>query len=160
MRLFEIFDGPATPANIDKLEKTLDDKVYQPANKVQRREPVLDLEINSSPSSHFIQRYSERAKKADFGLMDIMRLLAGAKTGAIPGYKDELDDLSRENYPLDDIVIKGTGPNPLTIPAIVKPNPAAKNMQDGNPVASTRNGEKVPKNVIIPKTVYRKGIDD
>lgn len=160
MRLFELFDGPATPANIDKLEKTLDNNFYQPADKVKNNEPVLDLEISDNPSSHFIQRYTERAKKADFGLADIASLLARAKTGALPGYKEKLDDLSRENYPLEDLVIKSTGENPLTIPVIVKPNPVAKNMQNGNPVASTRDGKKVPKNIIIPKTVYRKGIDD
>lgn len=160
MRLFELFDGPATPANIDKLEKTLDDKIYQPAEKVKKNEPVLDVDISKSPSSHFIQRYTERAKKADFGLLDIMRLLADAKTGKLPGYKDELDNLSRENYPLDSIKIQGGGENPLTIPVIIKPNPAAAKMQDGNPVAATRAGQKVPKNLIIPKTVYRQGIDD
>ncbi len=160
MRLFELFDGPATPANIEKLEKALDTKFYQPMDKVKTNQPVLDLDIDSRPTSHFIQRYTERAKKAEFGLADIAALLARAKTGAIPGYKDELDDLSRENYPMDDLVIQGQGPNPLTIPVIVKPNPEAKKMQDGNPVAADRTGKKVPKNRIIPKTVYRKGIDD
>jgi len=160
MRLFEIFDGPATPANIDKLEKTLDRNFYQPEDKVKANQPVLDVDIDSSPRNHFIQRYGERARKANFGLADIAALLASAKTGKLPGYKDELDDLSRENYPMDNVVIQGKGENPLTIPVIVKPNPAAAKMQDGNPVAADRQGKKVPKNRIIPKTVYRQGIMD
>lgn len=160
MRLFELFDGPATPANIDKLEKTLDDKIYQPAEKVKRNQPVLDVDISKKPSNHFIQRYNERARKADFGLFDIMKLLADAKTGKLPGYKDELENLSRENYPLDSVMIQDTGENPLTIPVIVKPNPEATKMEPGNPVALSRGGKKIPKNIVVPKTVYRKGIDD
>ena len=160
MRLFELYDGPATPASIEKLENFLDAKFYQPAEKVKTNQPVLDLDIDPRDTSHFIQRYKERAKKADFGLADIAALLAQAKSGALPGYKDQLDDLSRENYPLDDVIIKSKGPNPLTIPVIVKPNPEAKKFEPGNPVAANRQGQKVPKNLITPKTVYRKGIDD
>lgn len=160
MRLFELFDAPATPGNIGALEKALDDNYYQPADKVKKNQPVLDVEIHDGPNSHFVQRYNQRAKKADFGLKDIAKLLAAAKTGAIPGYKDELDALSREDHPHDSVVIQDKGANPLTIPVIVEPNPEAAKSTDGNPVAVSRNGRKIPKNQLIPKTVYRKGIED
>lgn len=161
MRLNEIFnEDTVTPAGVENLEKVLDKNFYQPDAAVKTDKPVLDMEFSKNPSSHFIQRFNQRSDIGKFSLVDVGRLLAQAKTDPSLGFKDELDALSKENYPMDDVILQAKGPNPLTIPVIIKPNPAATKMTDGRPVAADRAGNKIPKNQIIPKTVYRKGIDD
>lgn len=158
MRLFELLEDIARPADIQRVADILDDKFYQPPEQLRRGKPVLDVEIPTSSSNHFIQRFNQRSDIAKFTLKDILQLLARAKVDPSLGYIDTLDDLSKKNNPLSDVVIKGE--DNLTIPVVVKPNPKCKTMTDGNPVCVTHSGQKEPKNRIIPKTVYRKGIPD
>jgi len=158
MRLNEIFEATANPADIKTVADTLDKFVYQPEEKLKKRQPVLDVEIPTSDMNHFVQRFNQRSDKAKFTLKDIFNLLARAKADPSMGYASELDALSRENNPHDDIVIQGD--DKLTIPVLVKSNPKCAKQTDGNPVCPTANGKLEPKNIVIPKTVYRKGIDD
>lgn len=158
MRLFEIFEDTASPANVKVVADTLDNRAYSPADKVARSAPVLDMEIPTSGKNHFIQRYNQRSEKAGFNLKDIFKLLYRAKTDPSMGYAKQLDNLSREEDPNDSIEIRGD--DALTVPVIVKPNPEIVKSTDGNPVGLTRQGKKAPKNQVIPKTVFRKGVAD
>lgn len=158
MRLFEIFEDVANPVQVKQVADLLDKKFYQPADEIKKNRPVLDVEIPTSAANHFIQRYNERSDVAKFSLRDVYQLLARAKKDPSLGYADSLEDLARENYPLDTVVLQDK--DKLTIPVIVKPNPKCVKMTDGNPVCVTRNGTKEPKNQLIPKTIYRKGVND
>ena len=156
MRLFEIFEDTASPANVKVVADTLDARAYQPADKVAKNAPVLDIEIPTS--GHFIQRYNQRSDIAKFSLKDVFNLLYRAKTDPSLGFAKELDALAREDDPEDDVVVKGS--DNLTIPLIVKPNPEAVKTTPNNPVAMGRRGNKVPRNQAIVKTIYRKGVND
>lgn len=161
MRLNEIFqEATLTPQGVDSLEKVLDKNYYQPAPAVAAEEPVLDMEISKSPTSHFIQRFNQRSEVAGFDLSDVARLLAKAKTDPALGYTDELNAASKEENVDKEIVIRASGKNPLTIPVMITPNPEVVKSQDNRAVGVTASGQKVPKNQIIPKTVWKQGIND
>jgi hypothetical protein len=159
MRLIEIFED-VSPVDLKKVELALDKFVYQPEDQIEKREPVLDVDIPTSPNNHFVQRLNQRGEKAGINLGQIYSLLKAAKTEPQLGYQDDLEDLSKEQDPETDLVIKSKEKNPLTVPVIVVPNPQAVKTNIGSSVGVSATGQKVPKNRMIPKTVFRKGIDD
>lgn len=159
MRLIEIFED-VSPTDLKKVELALDKFVYQPEDQIKNSEPVLDVDIPTSPRNHFVQRLNQRGEKAEINLGQIYSLLKAAKTDSSLGYQDDIEDLSKAQDPEDDLVIQSREKHPLTIPVIVKPNPQAVKANNGSSVGLDANGNKVPKNRMIPKTVFRKGIDD
>jgi hypothetical protein len=159
MRLNEIFED-VDVTQLKKVERALDAFVYQPPDKVQKSKPVLDVEIPTKSSDHFIQRFNERNKTNNFNLGQVYELLKAAKTDPSLGYADELDTLSREDHPHETINIKDKGKDALVVPVIVQANPEARRISPNNPVALDRQGKKVPKNQLKPKTIFRKGVQN
>jgi hypothetical protein len=156
MRLWELFED-ITPADIKDIERKLDHDVYQPADKLKKNQPVLDLDLPTG-NSHFMQRIQQRNAVAKITPQEIEALLARAKLDPKLGFAGKLDALSKEEDPDTDIVLQDPRTK-LTIPAIVKPNTQCVRSTDGNPVCLTRQG-KEPKNKIVAKTIFRKGVED
>lgn len=156
MRLWELLED-LTPADIKDIEHKLDNQVYQPADKLNKNQPVLDLDLPVG-SSHFMQRILQRAGIAKITPQEIESLLARAKQDPKLGYNRNMDTLSKETDPNDEFVIQDPRTK-LTIPVIVKPNPSCVRTTDGNAVCMTRQG-KEPKNKMVAKTIFRKGVED
>lgn len=157
MRLWELM-GPITPSDIKGIERRLDKEVYQPEDKIKRNKPVIDLELPTS--AHFMDRIIQRADKANISPEEIEQLLARAKTDPRLGVQGTIDDVSREEDPEADIYIKDPQ-SQLTIPAIAVPNPNCKpgTTNDQFSTCMTPMG-KQPKNKLVAKTIYRRGIED
>jgi len=149
---------------IANLEKFLDDRVYQPPEKVKNWKPgadaVLDLELPSG-EAHFMNRIKQRAKAQNITPKEIAQVLANAKLKPQMGVKSQIEDLSKETYPKQDIFIQDPETK-LTIPAIIKPNPECdpKSFRDDIPICLTKGGALAPKNQMVAKTIYRKGFTD
>jgi hypothetical protein len=105
-----------------------------------------------------MQRIQQRNAVAKITPQEIEALLARAKLDPKLGFAGKLDALSKEEDPDTDIVLQDPRTK-LTIPAIVKPNTQCVRSTDGNPVCLTRQG-KEPKNKIVAKTIFRKGVED
>lgn len=159
MRLIDLLED-ISAYDLKRIEKALDAFVYQPEEKIKKAAPVLDVDIPTNKDNHFVQRLNQRSEIADIPLGSVYNLMKNAKIDQSLGYKKELDDVAREDDPDETIVLQASGKHPLTIPVKVVSNPDAVKTTPNNPVGVSRTGQKVPKNKIIPKTVYRKGIDD
>lgn len=156
MRLWELFES-ISPSDVDRLEKHLDAHVYQPADKVAKREPVIDLDLPKG-RSHFMQRLVTRADKAGITLPEIYRLLKRAKEDPSLGVSKRIERAATAEDPHFDITIRSE--DDLIIPFTVRENPQCSKTQPGNPVCSDHYGRKMPRNRMIAKTIYRKGVDD
>lgn len=159
MRLIDLLED-ISAYDLKRIEKALDAFVYQPEEKIKKSAPVLDVDIPTNKDNHFVQRLNQRSEVADIPLGSVYNLMKNAKVDQSLGFKKELDDVAREDNPDETIVLQDIGKHPLTIPVKVVPNPDAVKTSPNNPVGVSKAGQKVPKNKIIPKTVYRKGIDD
>lgn len=157
MKLTDLFED-VSPTDIKRVEVALDKFVYQPEEKIKNRDPVLDVFLPTSSTNHFIQRFNQRAEKANITLGDVFNLIKNAKTNPELGFTKELNDVSLEQNPEQTIVFKDK--DNLTIPVVVVPNPACKISSENNPVCKTHSGSLEPKNRLIPKTIYRKGVND
>ena len=157
MRLWELFED-ITPADIRNVERTLDDRLYQPAEKVRTNQPVLDLDLPTD--QHFMQRIVGRSNKAKITPNEIANLLARAKIDPSLGFKDEINQAAVSGRQGETINVQDPKTK-LTIPLVVVPNPACKpgSTDPKNPVCGTQQG-KQPKNIIRAKTIFRKGVDD
>lgn len=162
MKIFELDSHWAQL--ISGIEKFLDDRVYQPSDKVKGWKPgndsVLDLDLPTG-EAHFIERLKQRAKGQNITPKEIAQLLANAKLKPDLGVKKEIEDAGKENYPSEEVFIQDPITK-LTIPVIVKPNPKCdqKSFRDGVSVCLTKKGELAPKNRVVAKTIYRKGFTD
>jgi hypothetical protein len=85
-------------------------------------------------------------------LQSLAQMGSGDKAFALENYYLAIDSYKK--------AIKSKEKNPLTVPVIVVPNPQAVKTNIGSSVGVSATGQKVPKNRMIPKTVFRKGIDD
>lgn len=156
MRLWELIEG-ITPAEIEQIERELDQTTYMPADQVAKQKPVLDLELPSG-RQHFMQRIIQRADKAKITPQEIEQLLLRARTDPKMHLVKKLDDISRETDPSDEIVIQDPK-SKLTIPVTFNANPDCVRSSDGSAVCLTRTG-KEPKNQMVAKTIFRKGVED
>lgn len=156
MRLWELFED-ISPAEIKDIEHTLDDLLYQPPEKVKRNQPVIDLDLPTG-RSHFMQRIIQRADKANITAREIQHVLARAKTDPSMGVADKINAASKIDNPQDDILVRDPDTD-LTIPMVVVPNQSCEKTTDGIAVCKTPVG-KAPKNKIVAKTIYRKGVED
>lgn len=157
MRLWELFED-ITPADIRAIERTLDARVYQPAEKVRTNQPVMDLDLPTD--QHFMQRVTQRSGKAKITPNEIANLLARAKLDPSLGYAGKINQASVDGKPGQTIEIKDPKSN-LVIPTVVDRNPNCKPnaTNPDNPVCGTPAG-KQPKNVLRAKTIFRKGVAD
>lgn len=157
MRLWELM-GTINPASIKDVEKRLDTTLYRPEEKVKKNKPVIDLELPSN--AHFMDRLIQRAKKANISPEEIESLLARAKADPSLGFKDEIEDVCWDERPEDTITIQDKKSG-LTIPTIAVPNPNCKpgTTSDKFSTCMTPNG-KEPKNRLVAKTIFRKGVQD
>jgi hypothetical protein len=157
MRLWELFED-ITANDIRNVERTLDDRLYQPAEKIRTNQPVLDLDLPTD--QHFMQRIVGRSDKAKITPNEIANLLARAKIDGSLGFKDELNQAAVDGRPGETINVQDPKTK-LTIPLVVDANPACKpnSTSPDNPVCGTAQG-KQPKNIIRAKTIFRKGVED
>lgn len=155
MRLWELFSD-LNEKSLSAIEKELDAKDYQPADKVAKgKEPVIDLDLLSSP--HFRERIVKREKSANLNPEEVEDLFHRGRQK----FKAEIGRASRE----DDF--RGTGSHveffdpetKLMVPTIVQPNPNCKPNSRGKIVCQTTNGPE-PKNRLVAKTIMRKGVAD
>ena len=157
MRLWELFED-ISPLDIQRIEYALDKFVYQPTDKVKKREPVLDVDLPTASSSHFMQRLNLRGDKAQITPAQIYSLLKQARENDSLGFAKKLDKLSKENDPGETITL--VDKDGLTIPVIIRQDPTCVKTQNGNPVCVNNRGTTQPKNKMVAKTIFRKGVED
>ena len=154
MRLWELFSD-LNERNLKDIERDLDSQVYQPAEKVLQGKPVIDLDLLSSP--HFIQRVNQRAGNAGVSPEEVEDLFRAGREK----FKVEIGQASRkDNFQDTGSHIDFYDPKTkLMVPTIVQPNPNCKPNSRGKVVCQTPNGTE-PKNRLVAKTMFRKGVDD
>lgn len=157
MRLWELFED-IKPADIKNVERALDARIYQPAEKVRTNQPVLDLDLPTD--QHFMDRFVQRAGPAKITPNEVANLLARAKVDPSLGFKNELEQAAVHGKSGQTIDVQDPQTK-LNIPLVVKPNPECKPnaTNPDNPVCGTPDG-KAPKNKVVAKTVFRKGVRD
>jgi hypothetical protein len=158
MRLCELLDLNLNEKDLRSIERDLDDRDYQPADKVAANKPVIDLDLLSSP--HFIQRVQQRSGEAGISPEEVEQLFhKGRQT-----YKREISKAAQEQSPelnaYDEIQFFDPDTK-LKIPTIVKSNPACKpsSRQGKGSTCQTEKGP-APKNRLVAKTIMRKGTPD
>lgn len=150
MRLWELFSDLGEKS-LSAVEKELDAKDYQPAEKVKAQKPVVDLDL-SSP--HLLQRVAQRSKTANISPEEIEDLLHRGREK----YKIEIGSASRQDAFGNQIDFYDPETK-LLVPTIVSPNPKCKPNSRGKVVCQTVDGPE-PKNSLVAKTVVRKGTAD
>ena len=150
MRLWELFSDLGEKS-LSAVEKELDAKDYQPADKVKAQKPVVDLDL-SSP--HLLQRVAQRSKTANISPEEIEDLLHRGREK----YKIEIGQASRQDAFGNQIDFYDPE-SKLLVPTIVSPNPKCKPNSRGKVVCQTTDGPE-PKNSLVAKTVVRKGTAD
>lgn len=159
MKLYQLLEF-ISAADLKRVERNLDAEVYQPAELVAKNKPVIDLEVPTS--GHFMDRINQREIGHNLTPDEIRDLLLKAKTDPKIGMKDRIEAASKMNDP--DLDTKIVDPKTkLAIPVIAKPNPECdpnQNLQNGVSVCKSRDGKKVPKNMLVTKTIFRQGVPD
>lgn len=150
MRLWELFSDLGEKS-LGAVERELDARDYQPADKVKAQKPVVDLDL-SSP--HLLQRVQQRSKTAGVSPEEIEDLLHRGREK----YKVEIGAASRQDTFGNQIDFYDPE-SKLLVPTIVAPNPKCKPGSRGKVVCQTVDGPE-PKNSIVAKTVVRKGVAD
>jgi hypothetical protein len=150
MRLLELF-SEINEKSIGAVERDLDARDYQPADKVQAGKPVIDLDL-SSP--HFIQRLAQRGKSAGITPEEVEELLHNGREK----FKAEIGQASKTDSVSPSVAFYDQD-SKLMVPTIAVPNPACKPGSRGKFTCNTVNGP-APKNKLVAKTIVRKGTPD
>lgn len=155
MRLMELL----SPRDVKSIEQQLNAEVYQNPKAVGGKAPPVKLVLPTH--AHFMDRLRQRGDDHHITDQEIKDLLARARLDPSLGVAKEIDKHAKMNEPEGTIVIKDPDTH-LTIPVAFNPNDHCmpnQHFQNGVPFCKTPNG-KEPKNLMIAKTIYRKGVED
>ena len=155
MRLMELL----SPRDVKSIEQALNAEVYQNPKAVGGKAPPVKLVLPTH--AHFMDRLKQRGDDHHITDQEIKDLLARARLDPHLGVSKQIDKHAKMNNPDDTIVIQDPDTH-LTIPVVFNPNNHCmpnQHFQDGVPFCKTPTG-KEPKNLMVAKTIYRKGVDD
>jgi hypothetical protein len=153
MRLYELFEDSATPAEIKKIEQALNQALYSPRDEMMKGNPVVDLHLpiekGGGQPTHFFQRTWER----DIPAVDMLRALKKAHRDI----EKDKDYLAHEEDAEGTEIDTFDPDSKILIPFIVKPNPSCKTHPEEKPICPTNTGP-MPKHQLVPKTIIQKGV--
>jgi len=155
MKLNQLFEDISVD-DLKYITNNLNRKLYQ-NNKTLQHDNMIKLEIPTD--AHFMDKLIQRQTKANITLKEIEKLLIDVKVNPNFNCTKEITNLSRKSNIIDTTII-AQNPEKLIIPLVVKPNKDCVNSVDNSSIGKDKNGKIVPKNIIVTKTIFRKGVRD